>query len=279
MENKEITNYFETTSKKREFLNRGSSSSNDDDVSKRVKENENPSSSSGNVTDGNVGSTETVNKLVSYMEQVEKQIALIFQNTNDLRDNQIKGTRQYDEIQKSLQAISDRFDDYEADRKKKDETINRLEIEVSVLNIMVSELTSAVEKQEQYSRHNCLLLHGMNENKDEDTDKISLTTLNEILQLELTELNIERSHRIGKPKPNGKPRLIIIKFVRYNVRRKVHERKKMFKGKKISITESLMAFRMSKLAEAREKYGFLNVWTSDGHVLYKDGGKVNLYFD
>lgn len=279
MENMEITNYFETTSKKREFLNRGSSSSNDDDVSKRVKENENPSSSSGNVTDGNVGSTETVNKLVSCMEQVQKQIALIFQNTNDLRDNQIKGTRQYDEIQESLQAISDRFDDYEADRKKKDETINRLENEVSALNVKVSELKSAVEKQEQYSRRNCLLLHGINENKDEDTDKISLNTLNENLQLELTELNIERSHRIGKPKPNGKPRPIIIKFVRYNVRRKVHERKKMFKGKKISITESLTAFRMSKLAEAREKYGFLNVWTSDGRVLYKDGGKVNLYFD
>ena len=53
------------------------------------------------------------------MEQVQKQIALIFQNTNDLRDNQIKGTRQYDEIQESLQAISDRFDDYEGDRKKR----------------------------------------------------------------------------------------------------------------------------------------------------------------
>ena len=213
MENKEITNYFETTSKKREFLNRGSSSSNDN-VSKRVKENENPSSSSGNVTDENVGSTETVNKLLSCMEQVQKQIALIFQSANDHRDNQINGTRQYDEIQESLQAVSDRFDDYEADRKKNYEIINRLENEVRVLNVKVSELTSAVEKQEQYSRRNCLLLHGINENKDEDTDAISLNTLNENLQLELTELNIERSDRIGKPKPYGKPRPIIIKFVR-----------------------------------------------------------------
>ena len=279
MENKEITNNFETTSKKRKFLNRRSSRSNDDDVSKRVKENEDPFSSSANVIDGNVGSTETVNKLVSCMEQVQKQIALISQNTNDLRDNQVKGTKQYDEIQESLQAISDRFDDYEADRKKKNETINRLENEVSVLNVKVSELTSAVEKQEQYSCRNCLLLHGINENKDEDTDKISLNTLNEHLQLELTDLNIERSHRIGKPKPNGKPRPIIIKFVRYNLRRKVHEQKKMFKGKKIPITESLTALGMSKLAEAREKYSFLNVWTSDERVLYKDGGKGNLYFD
>ena len=73
MENMEITNYFETTLKKREFLNRGSSRSNDEDVSKRVKENENPSSSSGNVTDGNVRSIETVNKLVSCMEQVRSK--------------------------------------------------------------------------------------------------------------------------------------------------------------------------------------------------------------
>ena len=73
MENMEITNYFETTLKKREFLNRGSSRSNDEDVSKRVKENENPSSSSENVTDGNVRSIETVNKLVSCMEQVRSK--------------------------------------------------------------------------------------------------------------------------------------------------------------------------------------------------------------
>ena len=53
-----------------------------------------------------------------------------------------------------------------------------MESEVSVLNVKVSELTSAVEKEEQYSRRNCLLLHGINENKDEDTDKISLNTLN-----------------------------------------------------------------------------------------------------
>ena len=123
-----------------------------------------------------------------------------------------------------------------------------------------------------------MLLHGISENKDEDTDKISLNTLNENVQLELNELNIERSHGIRKAKPDGNPHSIIIKFVRYNIRKKVQERKKIFKGKNISITESLTAFCMSKLAEAREKYGFLNVWTSDGRILYEDGGKVNLYF-
>ena len=268
----------DSTSKKRDFLSRGSSSSNDEDVSKRVKEDD-KSPSLLNATDENVECSNNVNKLVNCMEQVQKQIAQIFQNTNEHRENQIKGARQYEEIKDSIQAISDRFDEYEADRKKKEEKISNLENKVSFLNERVNELTTAIEKQEQYSRRNCLLLHGIQENTNEDTDKLSLDMVNNNLQLDLTGENIERTHRIGKPKSDGKPRPIIIKFVRYNVRRKVYTRKKMFKGKKISLTESLTAFRMSKLSDAREKYGFQNVWTSDGRILYKDDGKVKLYYD
>ena len=40
-------------------------------------------------------------------------------------------------------------------------------------------------------------------------------------------------------------------------------KKKHLKGKSISITESLTSFRMKKLKEAREKYGFKHVWTID----------------
>ena len=36
-------------------------------------------------------------------------------------------------------------------------------------------------------------------------------------------------------------------------------KKKHLKGKVVSITESLTRFRMKKLEEAREKYGFKNV--------------------
>ena len=39
---------------------------------------------------------------------------------------------------------------------------------------------------------------------------------------------------------------------------------------------------MSVLNEAREKYGFKNVWTYDGRILYKDnndGQKIKIYYD
>ena len=62
---------------------------------------------------------------------------------------------------------------------------------------------------------------------------------------------------------------------------KVFKSKKL-KGKNISITENLTGHRMSILNEAREKFGFMNVWTYDGQILYKDnndGQRVKIYYE
>ena len=59
--------------------------------------------------------------------------------------------------------------------------------------------------------------------------------------------------------------------------------KKLLKGKGVSITESLKKDRMIKLNEARETYGFRNVWTSYGKIFYKDeknpSSKYLVYYD
>ena len=125
------------------------------------------------------------------------------------------------------------------------------------------------------------MLHPIPENKNETIDDLCLTTINEHLDLAITEVDIECPHRIGKPRDVGqKPRPIIIKFVRYNNRKNVFNRKKKLKGKNISITESLTATRMKKLKEAREIHNFKNVWTSDGKILFRDGsGNINLFYD
>ena len=145
----------------------------------------------------------------------------------------------------------------------------------------VDSLSSQVDKQEQYSRRNCLLLRGIPENKNEKTDDLCLATINEHLELAIIEADIERTHRIGKPRDAGqKSRPIIVKFVRYNDRKNVFNRRKKLKGKNISIMESLTATRMKKLKEAREIYEFKIVWTFDGKILFKDGsGNINLFYD
>ena len=78
------------------------------------------------------------------------------------------------------------------------------------------------------------------------------------MDIDLSVNDIDRIHRIGKPSPR-KIRPIIVKFVRYNDRRKVFSNKKKLKNSGISITESSTARRMGELSKARNKYGFKNV--------------------
>ena len=107
------------------------------------------------------------------------------------------------------------------------------------LNTSVKNLENQLVHQKQYLRRNCILIHGITETQDENTDDISLRTINEHLELELTEKELDRTHRIGNPKSgNKRSRPIIIKFPSSNTKRKVFVKKKL-KNTGISITEAL----------------------------------------
>ena len=64
-------------------------------------------------------------------------------------------------------------------------------------------------------------MHGVKESENEDTDVVVMETLNELLQEKLTDLDIDRSHWIGKLKKGKQSRPIIIRFGGYNIRNTV----------------------------------------------------------
>ena len=114
--------------------------------------------------------------------------------------------------------------------------------------------------QEQYSRRNCHLIHGITEKNQENTDDLAL---------EIFRGKLDRTYRIGKnDKKSNRPRPVNVKFIRYNDWKKIFSKKKQLKNSGISVTESLTKLRMSKLAKAREEFGFRNVWTVDGRICY-----------
>ena len=94
----------------------------------------------------------------------------------------------------------------------------------------IDKLESLVDWQEQYSRHNCLFVHGITKTNDESTDNLVLKTMNEKLDVDIRENEIDRSHRIGRKKDGQRPRPIIVKLTRYNTRRKVFVSKRKLKG-------------------------------------------------
>ena len=65
-------------------------------------------------------------------------------------------------------------------------------------------------QQTQYSRRNCLLFHGIKEEKDEDTNSIIINTVKEEIDIEILPNDLDRSHRTGNPKIKKKERQIIV---------------------------------------------------------------------
>ena len=135
---------------------------------------------------------------------------------------------------------------YEKERKEEEQIIKGFEGNVSVVNKKVENLEKEIKKHEQYSRRNCLLVHGIVETDDAVTDDLVIKTISTEINIEISPVDLDRKHRIGKAGQN-KPRPTIVKLGRYNVKKKSFSNQKNLKGSNVSITEKLTSKRMEVL--------------------------------
>ena len=126
------------------------------------------------------------------------------------------------------------------------------------------------DDSEQYSRRKLLLVHVVEEQEQENTDTSVLNVINVHLDIELSVKDLDKSHRIGKRNCNSKRRRFIVKFISYNNRRVIFDSKKRLKVIGVSITERLTAERKRRLKIARDQFGFKDVLSTDGRIMYKD---------
>ena len=68
------------------------------------------------------------------------------------------------------------------------------------MSATIESLKSCLDRQQQYSRRNCLLIHGLLESKNENTDELVIDAIKEKMREEIKKNEIDRSHRIGVPK-------------------------------------------------------------------------------
>ena len=101
---------------------------------------------------------------------------------------------------------------------------------MSKINERFDELQNKIDRQEQCFRRNCILIHRIAENKEEDTDQQAIDFINYNLDSKIDKIGIDRSHRIGRyNKTKKKVRSTIVKFGRYNVRGRVFREKRKLK--------------------------------------------------
>ena len=123
---------------------------------------------------------------------------------------------------KGVKYITQKFDKYEKDGREKDAIVATLQNELKSATMKVQDLEKKMERQEQYSRRNCILIHGLKEEIDESTDDRVLKLFREELNEDVLLADLDRTHRIGKKSDSSsKPRPFIVKFARYNIREKV----------------------------------------------------------
>ena len=159
----------------------------------------------------------------------------------------------------------------------------------------VTEIADRLYEQElitddlaQYSRANCLILHGCKdlpaqEATEQDFENYVLDKLNSKIKLPkaLESNDIDICHVL--PSTKGK-NPIIIKFVRRSIRNQIFARKSNLKAdenntEKLSITEALTKRRLRLVEEAKRVFGFENVWTFKGRVYCKFQGRRNALKD
>ena len=157
--------------------------------------------------------------------------------------------------------------------------VDNLVIENKRLSNEINSLKFKVDDNEQRNRKNCLLIHGIAEGTKENTDAKVIEAINnnvEGVQIDISDL--ERTHRIGPLKSHrmllsSQPRCrpIIARFTSFRKRNEIFKKKKVLKGKKISITESLTSVRYKLYQDAITKLGRANVWTNEGRLITKLG--------
>ena len=162
--------------------------------------------------------TVCVKILYNSIKNVENQVVGIHSKTEETKMIKIKSEQHLMDLNKTVKFTCEKFDEYERDRAKKEKIISELQKNVNDMSATIESLKGCLDRQGKYSRRNCLLIHGLVESKNENTDELLINTIKEKIGEVIEKDEIDRSHGLGAPENNAKSIPIIIKFVRYNTR-------------------------------------------------------------
>ena len=86
------------------------------------------------------------------VKNLEEKTNELFQITSSATDSQIKGELQLKDLNETFNFICTKFEEYEKERKEREQTIKNLEENASVMNKKVENLEKEIDKHEEHSR-------------------------------------------------------------------------------------------------------------------------------
>lgn len=225
---------------------------------------------------------------------LDEKLAPLKLNISDLRGKLDEAMKFLDVANANYEEVLHKLDVQQAERH---ELIAENKILKSAMRSMedkMSQINDNYNNMEQYSRRECLEIHGIPQPQDpkaEDTNDIAVK-IGELMGVKVSQEDISVSHRLPmsmKYKGKRSQPSIIVKFVRRDVKEMYYRARKQLKGfttkdigyaamSNIYINESLTEknkelFRACIKAKRELQYTFL--WTTNGNIyLRKDEHSV-----
>lgn len=210
------------------------------------------------------------------VDKTQQDIAAVLTKMDDMSASQAAISKKVADLEKTVKFVGDKFDEQAVELTEVRSSLSKMEKAHATLLGDFVKLRRQVDGNEQHSRNECLVVHGVAEQEEEvkrDHRKLFADTVTNNVGLELKSEELRRAHRLGPPRQDGKPRPIIARFNDMYTRNKVYGSKRNLKGKKIVLTENLTARRLGIMNEGRDKYGNKNVWSQEGRIMANDGHK------
>ena len=104
----------------------------------------------------------------------------------------------------NIKSMTDKIDELESLAIVSKTTSDLLSTELEASKKKIEELVKKMDDQEQRSRNQCLLFHGIAERDGEDTDKQVIEICKNHLNIDLDINTLARSHRLGPRKHIGR---------------------------------------------------------------------------
>ena len=129
--------------------------------------------------------------LLNCLHDLDKQVKEFYILAQSSNEKYIKSEKHTLDLTECINFITKKLADYEKDRTEKKKLIKDLTGQVSSLENEHEQLKSDVEK---------IFVHGIPKEQGKSADSIVLNAINKHLEEGLTEVDIQRNHRVGKPK-------------------------------------------------------------------------------
>ena len=123
-----------------------------------------------NVLSEGIESPRFASILYDCLKSLDSKVNEIYVIYSSTRDVQIKGAEQLEDVSETIKFTNGKFEEYEADRKQKEKEIAKSKEDLVSLKKRFFQVDKTLDCQEQYSSRNCLLVHGVDEKNNEDTD-------------------------------------------------------------------------------------------------------------